>query len=339
MTFVPEISSINQQTQIGAESTSALGAAVACSKRLECFDWTIGIDGDVMFYRPTGHKYASTQEQNTEYTTGTIAGEMDYNGVIYPLLGAMGSVSAVAHGSSTTAKDWIVTPPAVGSVVPQTYTLQQGDSTRARQVAYLLFQQFGYKAERKTGMQISGKWMAQTLSDNVTLTASPTTIAVAPIVGKHLNVYLDSTSSGLGTTQLNKVLSIDYTFDSVYNPFFPLNRANLGWTSHVDMAPTATIKLLMEADAAGMAPLSYLESGVTYYLRVNAQGAQIASDGPGAVFSTFQHDMAIKFNKPSPFQDKDGIFALEWQCQIVEDPAWGTGKAQTITVTNLLATL
>lgn len=339
MTFTPEVSSINQRNQIGAESTSALGTAVACNRILECFDWTIGIDGDVLFYRPTGRKYASTQEQNTEYTTGTLAGEMDYNGVIYPLGGAMGAVSAVSHGASVTAKDWIWTPPVTGSATPQTLTLQQGDAVRARQVAYLLFQQFGYKAERKTGMQISGKWMAQPLTDNITMTSSPTTIAIAPIVGKHLNIYLDSTSAGLGTTQLNKVLSVDYTFDSVYNPFFPLNRANLGWTSHVDTAPTCTIKLLMEADSAGMAPLSYLEAGTTYYLRVNAQGAQIASDGPGSVYYTFQHDMAIKFNKPSPFQDKDGIFALEWQCQIVEDPTWGTGKAQTITVTNLLATL
>lgn len=339
MVWTAEITSTNQRVQVGPESTSALGTAVACGKILECFDWTIGIDGDVLFYRPTGRKYASTQEQNTEYTTGTIAGEMDYNGVIYPLGGVMGAVSAATHGTSATAKDWIWTPPVTGSVVPQTLTLQQGDSVRARQVAYLLFQQFGYKVERKTGMQISGKWMAQPLSDNVTMTSSPTTIAVAPVVGKHVNVYLDPTSSALGTTQLNKVLSIDYTFDSVYNPFFPLNRTNLGWTAHVDMPPTCTIKLLMEADAAGMAPLSYLEAGTTYYLRVNAQGAQIASDGPGAVYNIFQHDMAIKFNKPSPFQDKDGIFALEWQCQIVEDPAWGTGKAQIITVTNLLTAL
>lgn len=337
MPFVPEITTVNQRIQIGAEATSALGTAVAASKILECFDWTIGIDGDVLFYRPTGRKYASTQEQNTEYTTGTLAGEMDYNGVIYPLGGVMGSVTSVAHLASTTAKDWIFTPPLTGSIVPQTYTLQQGDSTRARQVAYLLFQQFGYKAERKTGMQISGKWMAQPLTDNATLTTNPTTIAIAPIVGKQINVYLDPTSAALGTTQLNKVLAIDYTFDSVYNPFFPLNRANLGWTAHVDMPPTCTIKLLMEADTAGMAPLSYLENGTTYFLRVSAQGAQIATDGPGPIYNTFQHDMAIKFNKPSPFQDKDGIFALEWQCQIVEDPTWT--KSQTITVTNLLTAL
>lgn len=337
MTWTPEITTVNQRIQIGAEATSALGTAVAASKILECFDWTIGIDGDVLFYRPTGRKYASTQEQNTEYTTGTLAGEMDYNGVIYPLGGVMGSVTSVAHLASTTAKDWIFSPPLTGSVVPQTYTLQQGDSTRARQVAYLLFQQFGYKAERKTGMQISGKWMAQPLTDNATLTTNPTTIAIAPIVGKQINVYLDPTSAALGTTQLNKVLAIDYTFDSVYNPFFPLNRSNLGWTAHVDMPPTCTIKLLMEADTAGMAPLSYLEAGTTYFLRVSCQGAQIASDGPGAIYNTFQHDMAIKFNKPSPFQDKDGVFALEWQCQIVEDPTWA--KSQTITVTNLLTAL
>jgi hypothetical protein len=278
------------------------------------------------------------QEENTEFISGTLAGNLDYNGVIYPLASVFGSQAVAAHGSSSTAKDWIWTPPLSGSVVPQTYTLQQGDAIRARQIAYMLMTEFGYKGTRKD-FTCSGKMVAQPLSDGVTMTASPTTVPVAPVVGKHWNVYLDSTSAGLGTTQLLRCFSIDYLFTNVYGTFFPLNRANLGWTAHVDLVPKATIKLLLEADSLGMAPLSYLQAGTTYYLRVAAVGAQIAADGPGAVNNTFQHDMAIKFGKPSAFKDEQGVYALEWECTVVEDPTWGTGKAQTLTVTNLIASL
>lgn len=336
MTWTAERTSINQKVQIGAESTTTLGTPVAAGKLLECFDWTFGINADVVDYNPTGRKYVSIREENTEWVDGTLGGILDYNGAVYPLAGVFGSVSPVAHLSSTTAKDWIFTPPLTGSVVPQTYTLQQGDSVRAHQTAYSLFTQFGYTLTRKD-IKCSGKFMTQPISDGATLTSSPTAVALAPVAGKQVNVYLDPTSSGLGTTQLLKVLQVDYSFDNVYGPFFPLNRANLGYTAHVDLMPKATVKLKLEADATGMAFLGYLQTGTTYYLRVDCQGVQIASDGPGAINNKFTHDMAIKVGKPSTFSDDAGIFAIEWECAVVEDTTWG--KAQTITVTNLLAAL
>jgi hypothetical protein len=339
MTFTPERATVAQRVQIGAESLSALGTPVAAGKVIGCYDWTFGISPDVTFYRPTGRKYDQEQEENMEWVDGTLGGWVDYNGILYPLAGAMGAVSPVAHGASTTAKDWIYTPPVTGYAEPQTYTIMQGDTTtRAHKFAYGLFTQFGYKIDRKTST-VSGKILGQPLQDNITLTASPTEIALAPAPGKHFNVYLDSTSGGLGTTQLTRVLSLDYTFDSVYGPMWVLNRATTGFTAHVDLAPKSTIKIKMEADANGMAPLSYLQSGATYYLRVQAQGAQIASDGPGAINSTITHDMAIKFGKPSTFSDDSGVFAIEWECTIVEDPSWNSGQSQTITVTNLIAAL
>lgn len=339
MTWTAERTTINQKAQIGAEATTALGTPVAASKLLECFDWTMSINGDVNFYTPTGHKYASSQEENTEWVDITLGGNLDYNGVIYPLASVMGNVSAVTHLASVTAKDWIFTPPITGSIVPRTYTVQQGDSVRAHQVAYCIFTDFGYKGDRKN-FTISGKGIGQPISDGATLTSSPTTVALAPVPAKQFNVYLDPTSSALGTTQLTRALSVDYSMTGTYGPLFVLNRSSLGFTAHVDMAPKASIKLKLEADASGMALLGYLQTGVTYYLRVQAQStATIASDGPGPIYNTFTHDMAVKVNKPTAFSDDQGVFAIEWELDIVEDATWNTGQAQTITVTNLIAAL
>lgn len=336
MTWTPERSSINQRTQIGAESISALGTSVAASKLLECFTWQFGISPDVSNIAATGHKYDAEVIENMEWVDGTLSGIMDYNGVLYPASGVYGAVSAVAHGSSTTAKDWAFAPPTTGSIVPQTYSFQQGDTTRAHKFAYGLFNSFGYTATRKE-VKIDGKLIGQPLSDGITLTSTPTPIALAPTVGKQVNVYLDSSSSGLGTTQLTKVLQVQYAFDGIYGPFWPLNRSNIGFTAHVDLKPKTTVKLKVEADANGMALLGYLQSGVTYYLRVDMQGSQIASDGPGPVYNEIKHDMAIKIGKPSTFSDDSGIFAIEWECTVVEDPTWG--NAQLMTVTNLITAL
>lgn len=338
MTWQAERSTVSQRVQIGAESTTALGTSVAAGKLLECFDFTLGIQADVNFFTPTGRKYPNTQEENTEWSEIAITGNLDYNGVIYLLAGIMGSSTVAAHLASTTAKDWVYTPPlSTPDVVPQTYTIEQGDAIRAHKASYALVHEFGYKGTRKD-FTCSAKMLAQPISDGITLTASPTVVALSPVVAKQVNVYLDTTSAGLGTTQLTRALSIDYSMTNVYGPLWVLNRSTTGWTAHVDLVPKATVKLKVEADAGGMAMLGYLQTGTTYWLRVDALGtAAIAADGPGNIFAEFKHDMAVKFGKPSTFSDDQGVYAIEWELMVVEDPTWA--KAQTLTVTNLIAAL
>ncbi|HEX2614005.1 MAG TPA: hypothetical protein VHL10_00810 [Nitrososphaera sp.] len=338
MVWTPERASVNQKTQWGAESTSALGTPVAANKYLGCFNVQFGIEADVNFFTAGGRKYPSTAIENTEWISGSFDGTLDYNGVIYPLASIMGAVNPAAHGASSTAKDWIYTPPLTSpSVVPQTFTIEQGDSTRAHKAAYCLVTEWGYKGTRKD-FTTSGKLMAQPISDGITMTSNPTAVALAPVAAKQVNVYLDATSGGLGTTLLTRVLSIEYQMTNVYGPLWVFNRSTAGWTAHVDLKPQCTVKLKVEADANGMAMLGYLQAGTTYYLRTEALGATI--DTPNAVKNTFQHDMALKFDKPSTFADDSGVFAIEWNAQVVEDPSWGgSGKAQIFTVTNLITGL
>jgi hypothetical protein len=344
MTFTPERATVNQRVQIGAESTSALGTSVAATKLLQALTFDDAIEADVAEYRGTGRKYPATLEENREWASMDVGGNLDYNALCYILAGTMGAASPVAHGASSTAKDWVFTPPITGSIVPQTYTIEHGDTTRAHKFTYGLFTDFGYKGTRKDFTLNGTKMMMQPIQDNITMTASPTAVPIVPMPSKHFNVYLDATSGGLGTTQLLRVLSIEYAMPTVYSDFWALNRATVGFSGHVDQPPKAAFKLLVEADAQGMALLAYLQSSVTYYLRVQAQGSTaIASDGPGNIFNTFTHDMAVKFSKPDKFQDDQGIFAIQWNMTIVEDTSWtgpaAAGTAQTMTVTNLLTAL
>lgn len=430
MSWTAESSAINQQVQLGVESTSALGTAVAASKLLKCFNWVLGIDAGVSMFGSTGHKYEEAQEEDWEQSSIDVSGNMDYNGLIYLLASTMGSAAPTTHGTSATAKDWVFTPPITGSIVPQTYTIQQGDSIRARSFSYGLLNSFNYKGTRKTPFTVNAKGFGQQMSDGITLTSSPTSVALAPTTGKFFNVYLDTTSAGLGTTQLTRCFSVDYAFDAIYQPFYPLNRANASYTGHVDVKPKTTLKLILETDSTGLATMqtSYLQTGSTAYIRINSTGKIIdntwtvtlgtqssgnftltyksqttgniaynatsgtvqtalaalssipagtvavsgsaggpytvtfsgalatdsstltgtfsslttpgnASIASNVVSNVIQHDMACKISKPNPFKDEQGIYAVEWEFTVVEDPAWSTGQAQTITVTNLITAL
>src|SRR5258708_21627338 len=120
-----ERTTVNQKVQIGAESTGDLGTSVAALKLVQCFSWQFQIEADVVFYTPTGRKYPSTQEENMEWTSASMSGTFDYNCSIYPLAGAMGSVTPVAHGPSVTANAWIFSPPLSGSLLPQPSPIHQ----------------------------------------------------------------------------------------------------------------------------------------------------------------------------------------------------------------------
>ncbi|MGH2505953.1 MAG: hypothetical protein ACRDHZ_00810, partial [Ktedonobacteraceae bacterium] len=52
-----------------------------------------------------------------------------------------------------------------------------------------------------------------------------------------------------------------------------------------------------------------------------------------------KHDLAVKVGKPTPFKDEQGIYAMEWECIVVQDPAWNGGQAQQLTVTNTISAL
>lgn len=432
MAFTPQRAFINQTLQFGLEATP--GTNVAAAKKLQCFDIILSMMADVNQYTPTGRKYPAIVIENSEWVEGTMSGILDYNGLVYPLSGICGAATSIAaHGASLTAKDWTFNPPLTGSVQPQTYTIEQGENNAFgnaiynHKVNYGLFSELGYKIDRKAGATVSGKLLAQQLQTAITMTSSPTAIAIQPSAGKHFNVFLDTTFANLGVTQiLTEDMAVDFMFSNVYAPFFPLNRANLGFTAHVDTKPTALLKLLLQADATGMTELTYLENGTTVFIQINGQGIVIDNNqtvtlgaqssgtftltykgqttsgiaynatsatvatalqglstigatgctvagsaggpyvvtftgalaldttvmtGSGAslttpanfgitqtqVYAQFKHNMAAKVSKPNPFQDKDGIFATEWEFTVVEDAA--SGLAQQFILTNLLTAL
>jgi len=335
MPWSQERSSINQRYQIGVESTSALGTSVAANKLLLPFTFQFGPSFDLSTYMATGHKYNLVQEANEEWVDGSMSGAGCYNTLVYPLASAMGSTTPAASGSSTTAKDWIFTPPITGSHVPQTYTFEQGDGvTTAEKFTYGLFTQFGYKFDRKS-FEVSGTILAHQLQENITMTASPTSVPLAPIVANQVNVYIDDDQASLGNTQALKFISGDYSMDSIYGPAWFVNRANASFSNHVDLAPKATFKIVIEADATGMALLDSVRAGVLKYIRVEAVGPVIDADN--TINDTFTHDMAVFIGKPDQFSDSDGVYAIGFECTVAEDPAWG--KSQMFTLTNLITAL
>lgn len=327
-----ERSTINQRIQIGDETTP--GTGVSADKLLECFNFGFGPKVDVATFRGTGRRWISTAEENREWTELKIDGNLDYQGFTYLVAGVWGILTPSTHTGGTTSKDWIWTPAVSGAITPRTFTVEQGDSVRAHKIVYGLITGFGYKGSR-TDFTCTASMIGQSISDGITMSSSPSAVTLVPVVGKHVNLYIDTSSGGIGGTQVTRAFNIDYSYDTAFGPFWPLNRSNTSFAGHVDVAPNNTIKILVEADSTGMGYLSNLQNGDYLYVRVDAQGGIIES----TIHYAITHDMAIKLTDISEYKDQDGIFAIEYTGMIAEDPAWNSGQAQKMTITNLLTAL
>lgn len=243
------------------------------------------------------------------------------------------------HSPSTTANDWTFLGPVAGVASPITYTLQQGDVVDAEQYAYLIFSGWGYTFTRKQEVQISGDWFSQTFTDGISLTASPTNVALLPMTGAQFNVYLDTTSAGIGVTQLTDPLKVDFKPSNYFGQYFPINRANASYTSHLDTLPKNELKLTLQANSTGIAVRgNYLQTGTRAYVRVSGVGATI--DTPNSIKAAMTHDMAVFVSDMAEFSDVDGVYAVEYTLQVAEDMAWTqAGMSQKLLLTNLLAGL
>src|SRR5579859_624949 len=122
---------VNQVIQLGVESTH--GTPVAASKLLEAWTWTFGDKPTTKQFTATGRKHPGASELLMEMSQGKIAGQGDFNAMIYPLSSLLGTPTPVLHGASTTAYDWKFTPALSGAYNPTSFTLQNGDAIDAEQ--------------------------------------------------------------------------------------------------------------------------------------------------------------------------------------------------------------
>jgi hypothetical protein len=331
---MPERASVNLITQIGVESVH--GTSVAAGKKLLNMGVVFTPKPDVKTYRPGGHRYITEAVLNREWTELKADGMLDYNDFVYIVSGPFGAANITTPGGGTNSRAWAWTPAITGNIDPKTFTLEQGDGVRAQKVVYGLFTGFNYKGSKDQGFTLSAPMIAQPFSDNITMTSSPTSVALAPVAGGQVNIWVDTTSGGLGGTQFLRVFTFEYNYDSGFAPFFALNRSVAGFTGHIDVVPKPTVKLSLEADSNGMSLYPHLQAGDYLYVRFDAQGPIIES----TIHYSIVHDMAIKLTQVSDIKDANGgLVCTDYTGEIAEDPNWSGGQAQVLTVTNALTAL
>lgn len=307
-----------QTVQVGLESTP--GTAVAAGKLLQASDVALHIKNRGTAFRPAGQKFTTVVAPGAEWSEGKWAMPVvTYDEIVYWLSASHKKVTATSDTS--TGKLWTIAPAYNDADTIASYTVEIGSSVRAHEAAYVIAPTFGMKWSRRDGVSAEGTLLGNALSDGITMTSTPTALAVVPVTGPQTSVYLADTMAGLdAASALTRALAVEYSMGDRFAALWPLRAADTNWVAHVETPPKCTMKLVAEADAAGMALLTQMRAGSSKYIRVQSVGATIES---GKTY-LLQVDACLKFAEdPDEFRDEDGVYAIGWNGEVCYDSTAG----------------
>jgi len=324
-----ERATVFQTVQIGVES--AYGTKVNATKKLPTVMFEIGPEVDIKSYRGAGYKYPAVAAMNKEHTVATISGPATYNEIVYLLSSVLDAATVTDNTGTTGEATWVFAPDPDGEDAPKSYTIEQGGAGRAHLFTGGIVTGLGIKFDRE-GVEIDGEMFGKALQDGITMTTLPTELALVPMTATQVQVYLDSTWATLGTTALTRVLSAEWNISDRYGPVWTLS-GTTDFVATVETVPTLELKLMVEADAAGMGLLTAMRANTLKFLRIEAVGETIA----GAVKYKATFDTAVRVTAVEPFSDEDGVYAIEWTFEGFLDPT--SSKVTEVKVINTVGSL
>lgn len=327
-----ERTSVTQVCQFGTEVTK--GTSVAANRLLSSVALNFGVQASFTEVRASGNKFPTLEVLGKEWASiKAPAQPTTYDEITWFLSSLMGFAAPVVQGA-TTAYLWTHNLSSTAEDTVKSFTIEQGSSYRAHKASHCQAMGMSISGDRDK-IDMSAEFIAQAISDGITLTASPTSPPQIPILAKDATIYLDTTSAGLGTTKLSRVLSWSLDLKNKVGPLWIVDKASTSFVTVVELPVDATFKVLVEADANGMTHLANMRAGSRRFIRLDVTSDTLA----GTAFPYYaKFDICGEVaEQPSEFSDMDGVYAIEYTYKMVHDATWG--KAIVATVMNKQTTI
>jgi hypothetical protein len=325
-----ERTTITQVLQLGLETTP--GTSVAAGKFLPSVMINTGLDGNFTEQRGSGNKFPINYIPGKEWAVGSLSGNPTYDELTYMLASILNKVTPSVVG--TTGQSWVMTPSSTVEDTVATYTVEQGSAVRAQKFTFGQFTSLTLSGTRDS-ITMSGDIMGKGFTDSITLTAAPTAVGQIPLLPKHVDIYMDDTSAGLGGTKMTRALSWELKVANRFAPLWVVDSAQTSYVASLEQPIDAGFTAKFEADAQGMGLLTTARAGAKKFVRLKVTSDQLAGT---AIPYSLSWDMCCEVKGfPNSIDDQDGVYAVEWEMGMVHDSTWG--KAQSVTLVNKTSAL
>ena len=325
-----ERTAIQELVQLGMEVTEGTAVPATVILQSMMIDFTPQVNTKNV--RAAGFKFPSQTNLNKEWSSARVTGAPTFEEIVYPLSSLMKKVTPVPGG--TTSKVWTFDPSTTALETVQSFSIEKGQTVRAESMPGAKFDSFGLNVTRDD-TAVQGTMLAKAISDNITMAVGATQLGLHPILPTYWSIYLDPTSTALGTTKLLRVAEFDWMYAAQWGPLWSVNAANQSYATTVQTEPKFTGSLVMEQDAAGMLQLTNLRAGTPIFIRAEAIGPQI-DVGPPIHSYRVTADFAFKVAGMTEGV-RDAVQIVTWPLEINHDTTWG--RAVKIVVENTAAAL
>lgn len=156
---------VSDTAQIGVEATA--GTAVAAGVRLGSLGIVASPNIDAKAVKPTGYKFATMSQANTDETALKLAGAPAYIEAPYVWSGILGTASVSTPTNGVKTRDWTWSPSTTSAETFITYSLEQGNNAiRAQHTKQCRFSELTFTFSRQNGCTWAGAGFGQRLHDN-----------------------------------------------------------------------------------------------------------------------------------------------------------------------------
>lgn len=162
--------------------------------------------------------------------------------------------------------------------------------------------------------------------------ASVPQITESPMSGNEFNLYVDTSSGGLGGTQIGCPIGVRINLPARFNEKWCLNRSQASFSEPVGIATEPTIAFDLEFNSAARSLYDAVVTNnlPTRFIRLDALGANI---GSGADY-TMQWDFAGSIRSAQELGDEGGVYGYTFEFDIKHNASWG--KSMSCYVVNSL---
>lgn len=326
--------SMKNQTLYLQQQTSKGVAATAAMKRHQALKMRPAYRTEQDKFRGAGSRFTTAIIRNSEMGAPVFEAPQDFNGLTPILQSVLGKVTPTVPGGATKAKQWKWAVDPYAAIDYALFTAIWGDATKAWQLLDLVFTNFGFTFNRGQ-LSFDVGAISKKPTTGATLPATGVVdVPAAPIPARGYRVFMDSTWATLGTTRLLGVYEGGFTVGETYVPDWTVNDLNASYDDVVEAEETDyTSRLVLRADAAGVAAIGDWENDVMKFLRVKTTGPLIEA---GQNYS-LQLDMAVKILNPGEIgaAPNSPTRTIPFDFEIMPDPT--SGKALEVTLINQLA--
>lgn len=322
-----DVASQGLRLQLGMETT--FNTPVAATKRLRAMSVDLAPNLETDQFFAAGAWAPSSSALIREWVEGDLNGVLTYSEFVYALHMALGnplSSAAPTTGADTSvlARDWIFAPAATDQLIPRSATLERGSSVYGVRVGGVVIPEFSFSWSRKDRIEVKGKILGTQLLKPFTPTtiASNATVPMDRVLPGQIDIYVDSTyaaANGASATKALRTFSGEFSLSDLFAGVWPVNSALPSSDGIVAQEASSEASMMFMADAAGLAFLDNTRAGQTVYVKFLAKGAPIDTVGATTFRNEFEVVMPVEVKSVDAFENNDGVYAIPWTFQPVDD--------------------